>query len=340
MPPVIGERTPSITVIIPTRNRLVFLREAVASVLSQSFGDWEMIVVDDCSQDGTWDWLQCLGDGRIRAVRMQEHRERSAARNAALREARGEYVLFLDDDDWLLEDALSRLFGALHCQPAAIGAAGAHLYKNSRGQWKAVRLCRRRCCRDISEELWLGLVLRQGQTLLRTSVVRDAGGWNENISCAEDVEIWVRLARFGPVVFIPEAVFAYREHPGQERKTNLAARGRFIDRCFMAGLAGQERQRAERCVRARRLIGLARRSYGNARLQKAAIYGWQAVYCAPWLLRSSSIRGPFLNLALRSSVGALLGRRGVLFWRASRRILAKRLDRISMLEPASKGEPR
>jgi hypothetical protein len=85
---------PRVTVVIPTRNRLRLLREAIESVERQSLSEWELVVVDDASEDDTPTWLEGQRNPRIRRVRLDEHSERSAARNRGLREARGETVLF------------------------------------------------------------------------------------------------------------------------------------------------------------------------------------------------------------------------------------------------------
>src|SRR5439155_5109675 len=98
--------------------------EAVESVRRQTYPNWELIVVDDCSEDDTWPWLSALHDSRIRAVRLDRHSERSAARNLGLAEACGEYILFLDDDDRLMSRALERLVTAILSRPGAVGVAG------------------------------------------------------------------------------------------------------------------------------------------------------------------------------------------------------------------------
>src|SRR5580658_1881005 len=103
------QREVEISVIIPTRNRLAYLKEAVASVLAQDHRDREVVVVDDASEDGTWAWLSSLTDPDVRVLRMEQHGERSAARNLGLNYAQGKYVLFLDHDDLLAPSALSYL---------------------------------------------------------------------------------------------------------------------------------------------------------------------------------------------------------------------------------------
>src|SRR5439155_19601878 len=106
-----------LSVVIPTRNRLGFLQEAVESVRRQTYANWELIVVDDASEDGTWVWLCSLNDLRIRTFRLEHRSERSIARNQGLSKARGEFALFLDDDDLLHSRALKRLTKALHRRP-------------------------------------------------------------------------------------------------------------------------------------------------------------------------------------------------------------------------------
>ena len=93
-------KTPCISVIIPTYNRAHFVREAIDSVLGQTYQDFEIIVVDDGSTDDTKTVLALYGN-RIRYLH-QKHRGRSEARNTALKSAAGKFVAFLDSDDiWL-----------------------------------------------------------------------------------------------------------------------------------------------------------------------------------------------------------------------------------------------
>src|SRR5262249_22901776 len=98
-------RRPKFSVIIPAYNRLNFLQQALNSVWTQIFTDYEVVVVDDGSADGTWDWLVAQGK-RIRAIR-QPNRGPGAARNRGAREAQGDYVALLDCDDlwfpWTLD---------------------------------------------------------------------------------------------------------------------------------------------------------------------------------------------------------------------------------------------
>jgi GT2 family glycosyltransferase len=308
MAPAISERIPAISVITPTRNRLGFLREAVASVQSQSFGDWEMIVVDDCSQDDTWDWLQGLGDGRIRAVRMQEHRERSAARNAALKQARGEYVLFLDDDDWLLDGALARLFGALQRRPTAIGAVGAFIYKNSWGSWNRAAHPRCRVFGTVWPDLLFGWIPMPGQTLHRRSAVIEAGAFCETMSLGEDYEFLLRFWQLGPAVLIPRPVLVYRIHPGQTNKPNVWELTAELRRMAAASRGEKERERAERSIQADRLIQQALVARKQGQTREAFLLWRRVIQSGPWLLASPVSRALILETGWQCFAGVALNR--------------------------------
>ena len=95
---------PKVSVIILTYNRATLLRRALQSVLNQSFGDFEIIVVDDASVDGTKDVMRDMSDNRIQYVQHKQNMGEGRSRNTGLAKAQGQYIAFLDDDDeWLPE---------------------------------------------------------------------------------------------------------------------------------------------------------------------------------------------------------------------------------------------
>jgi len=99
-----------ISVVIPVYNAESFISKCVGSVLEQTFSDLELICVDDCSKDGSSKLLDGFDDPRVRVIRFAENRGVSAARNAGLEAAVGDYVYFLDSDDWLDPDYLEAMF--------------------------------------------------------------------------------------------------------------------------------------------------------------------------------------------------------------------------------------
>jgi glycosyltransferase involved in cell wall biosynthesis len=103
---------PIFSIIIPTHNRCDLLKRAVNSVINQSYSNWELIVVDDGSTDGTKELLESVKDDRILYI-YQEHSERSTARNRGIEEAQGNYICFLDDDDEYKPQYLSSFYAYL-----------------------------------------------------------------------------------------------------------------------------------------------------------------------------------------------------------------------------------
>lgn len=114
-----------VSVIVPVYNTVRYLDECLRSVCNQSFRDWECLLVDDGSTDGSGSLCDAWAekDTRIRVLH-QPNKGVSAARNAGLEEARGQYVAFLDSDDWLTEDCLQRLYKVIPSEKAGLAVCG------------------------------------------------------------------------------------------------------------------------------------------------------------------------------------------------------------------------
>lgn len=96
-----------VSIIMPSYNTARFIKETVESVLAQSYTNWELLVVDDCSTDSTDDVMaQFLGDSRIKYIKNEKNSGAAVSRNRALREAKGKWIAFLDSDDLWLPDKL------------------------------------------------------------------------------------------------------------------------------------------------------------------------------------------------------------------------------------------
>lgn len=98
-----------ISVILPVYNSQKFIKQAIESVLGQTFTDFELIIVNDGSTDSTLEIISDFKDKRIRLI-SQQNQGPGAARNNALKVAEGDYVMFLDSDDWYSKDALETAY--------------------------------------------------------------------------------------------------------------------------------------------------------------------------------------------------------------------------------------
>ena len=118
---MIPSATPKVSVIIPTYNRAGLLPRAVNSVLSQTYDDYEIIIVDDCSTDNTRDVIAAFTDPRVLSIRHQTNRRQSASINTGISNARGEYIAFLDDDDEWLPAKLEKQVAILDSSSSNVG---------------------------------------------------------------------------------------------------------------------------------------------------------------------------------------------------------------------------
>lgn len=306
-----------ITVVIPTYNRLRYLREAVGSVQSQT-GDIELIVVDDLSDDGTREWLGELATHGVRTILLTERSERSAARNKALEAANGDFILFLDDDDLLAPRALGRLENALRSEPNAVAAVGAALYFDESGQTKRLAHPKRPALLDVRMEVMFGWPAHPGSTLWRTELLKQVGGWPEDLTQGEDQDLWLRLAEMGPIAALPETVLLYRKHPAQHRPKDTSSIERRIRERFIESLPPERQPDAQRILRARELREQGIAAWRANEMRAATKQFWGAVWTAPALLRSPFLGARTRSLLLRGLIGSIVGP-GVTAW-AQRRI--------------------
>ena len=183
----------------------------MVSVLAQTHRDWSLVVVDDGSTDGTGDFAAGLADRRITLIR-QTNAGVSAARNRGTVELldRNAAILFLDADDWLAPDALSRLAAALDASPQATAAVGPYTVATS-------NTVRHPSSGDLLQRLLVrNLFANGGHLLLRSDAVRRAGGFVPGIAYGEDWEFWIRIALQGPFAATlgRAPVLFVRQHPG------------------------------------------------------------------------------------------------------------------------------
>lgn len=201
------------SVVIPCYNGEPFVAEAVDSALAQTYRPVEVIAVDDGSTDGSPVVLARYGE-RIRVVR-QPNRGLPAARNAGIRVARGEYLAFLDADDWWASEFLARSVTALTASGAGIAYCG----------WQNVGLPGRRgepfippdyqADPDRLATLVAGPRWPVHAAVVRRAVVEAVGGFDERLKSCEDFAFWIRAATCYPLVRVPEALAFYRFHGGQ-----------------------------------------------------------------------------------------------------------------------------
>ncbi len=193
--PTVRHHGPLVSVVIPSYQRERAVVDAVRSVLDQSFTDLEVLVVDDASTDGTVAAVEGLGDDRVRVLRQAQNQGAGAARNRAMREARGRYVAFLDSDDVWLPDKLALQVAAFEAAPEAIGLIyGGTEVVDAHGVITRTSPSERG---DLYRQLLARNVLHGGgsNVMIRRSVIASVGWFDESFAAIEDYDYWLRIAR-------------------------------------------------------------------------------------------------------------------------------------------------
>ena len=206
--------TSSVSIIIPAFNAEEYLEEAAQSTLRQSEPPDEIIIVDDGSKDGTLSIAQDLADKHAKIqVLTRSNGGPSAARNAGLEKAKGEYLLFLDADDRLHENAIRNHLTAFKDHPEAAMVFRAYDGIDKNG---AFRGSNQTPVEDVSlEDLALRVIAIPSISMYKKSALIDIGGYNEYFRRSEDVDLNLRLVRIGNIFSHGMKVSDYRRHPTQ-----------------------------------------------------------------------------------------------------------------------------
>jgi peptidoglycan/xylan/chitin deacetylase (PgdA/CDA1 family) len=200
-----------VSVIVPAYNAEDTLAETLQSIESQTFGNWEALVVDDSSTDLTRSIAQGFAERDAR-FRVLEGPGGSAggARNAGLAEARGEWLLFVDADDWIEERHLQRMLAALADRPGAVAAYCGSERVRPDGTHMPNTTDESLACRPF-QTLKRSCHVAIHAVLVNKRVVEDLGGFDTSLNTCEDWDLWQRVARQGlPWVHVDEVLSYYR----------------------------------------------------------------------------------------------------------------------------------
>ena len=212
---------PFVSVIITTYNRKELVSRAAVSVLTQTYENIECIVVDDCSTDGTLDYLTQLSqqDQRIRIISHKENRHLAAARNTGIYASLGEFVAFLDDDDMWLPQKLEKQIQLMESVQHNVGLV--YCWFDTYSGDKVVGTRRPNLHGDIFDHLLLSQPLGNGSTLLvRKQVFDHVGGFDESLSRGIDGDFIRRVAINYEIEYVPEVLVHYFvDHDGHPRIT-------------------------------------------------------------------------------------------------------------------------
>ncbi len=267
------KKNPSVSVIIPTWNRFSLLCEAIESVLAQEDPDFELIVVDDGSTDETPD-IQTLYEGRLFYI-YQKNRGVSAARNRGISFARGKWIAFLDSDDlWKPEKLKIQKAAMLNHPEIRISYTEEIWYR------KGIRVNPMK--KHAKHSGWIFrhclplCIISPSSVMIRRSLFREVGTFDENLPVCEDYDMWLRITRKFPVHLIREPLIIKRNGHGKQ----LSACGWGFDRYRVrsllklldSGTLTPLQARSARKILQQKCAILSRGFYKHGKIEEARYY--------------------------------------------------------------------
>ncbi len=214
--------SPKVSVIVATYNREKYLKEAIISVLEQTYCDFEIIVIDDGSTDNTHIMIESFQDPRLRYIKQENH-GRSHARNVGLHLSKGQYIAFLDSDDLYLMHKLALQISYLDTHPK-VGMIYTSAYCiDDNGnfishQYKA------KVSGSIYHKIafFIPVTITLPTVMLRRNIILKAGGFDEKMYRFEDTDLWRRISKITPIDAIDVYTCKLRTHAGNDIKMQNA----------------------------------------------------------------------------------------------------------------------
>jgi glycosyltransferase involved in cell wall biosynthesis len=209
-----------ISVVIPVYNGEKTIRQTLESVLNQTFTDFEVIVINDGSQDATLEIVANIADPRLK-VFSYPNAGQAASRNRGLSQARGEFIAFLDADDLWTSDKLEAQLRVLQENPQAAVA-----YSWSDCIDESGNFLREASHRTVNGDVYAKLLLTDfldngSNPLIRRQAITEVGGFDESLPPAEDWDMWLRLAARYHFVAVPYPQVLYRQSANSESSNVL-----------------------------------------------------------------------------------------------------------------------
>jgi glycosyltransferase involved in cell wall biosynthesis len=205
-------RPPSVSIVLPTFNRLKYLRPAVQSIHAQTFTDWELIVADDGSDGETAAYLASLVDPpKIRVISLPHSGNPGAVRNVGWQAAQGEFIAFLDSDDLWLPQKLAKQVASLSAHPQRQWGHTAFATIDDSGSqpraWPAAQGW------VLESLIKMELVIAPASVIVKRRCLELLGGFDVRQRACEDYDLWLRLAAISELDGVAEELTLKRAQP-------------------------------------------------------------------------------------------------------------------------------
>jgi len=201
---------PIVTVFIPVYNGEIFLAASIDSVLAQSFNDFELLIIDDGSSDGSLQIIESYEDNRIRLLRNETNKGISFTRNRAIKEARGEFLAILDADDIALPNRLEKQLNFFQANPEIAGCGSHAMVIDSKGQ-ATNEVFKFPVETDlVKTEFLFRNVFVNSSVMYRLDILKNSRGYYDGL--CEDYEMAIQLNSKYKLTNIDEILVKYRKH--------------------------------------------------------------------------------------------------------------------------------
>jgi len=253
--------TPLISIVIPTYNHAKFLKAAIDSVVAQTYGNWQAIIVNNFSNDNTIQIVSDFKDARINLINFRNDGVIAASRNEGIRNATGEFVAFLDSDDIWRPEKLARCAAELLAGNDIVCHGELWTGVDTPGR---VVMYGPRSRATYDKLLYRGNCISTSATIVRRSLLTQLNGFDERpeFITVEDYDLWMRIAKKTTnIVFVPEVLGEYRRHDGNASNAvirNVSAELAVIGDHFSRQNGSFVRLCRQRHRRARAFYGAAR----------------------------------------------------------------------------------
>jgi glycosyltransferase involved in cell wall biosynthesis len=240
--------TPLVSVVIPTYNHAQYLRRALQSVIDQKYTNWEAIVIDNHSKDSTDEVMASFDDPRITYLKIHNNGVIAASRNAGIREAKGEWIAFLDSDDWWTTDKLKACWESINDKADLI-------YHDLEIVTEQSRLFGRKVIKSwqvkppvLVDLLLNGNAIVNSSAVVRKNFLEKIGGINESVGmiASEDYNTWLRIAQLTDrFVHLPRRLGYYLTHNQSISQKDMSIPGRVAAAEFIHLLDDQKKNKLE-----------------------------------------------------------------------------------------------
>jgi glycosyltransferase involved in cell wall biosynthesis len=258
----------AISVVIPTYNRDAKLIRAIASILYQTFTDYEIIVVDDGSEDGTLDRLAAL-EHHIRYLRHPKKIGVSAARNTGIKASASPFIAFLDSDDYWLPEKLSVQMDYFRHHPGAVACQTEEIWIRNgiRVNPKKKHL---KPSGDIFQPSLELCLVSPSAVMLRRSLLNEVGLFDEGLPACEDYDLWLRISCRYPVFLIPRPLVVKEGGHGDQLSSQIKGLDQFRIKALLK-LMHEGQLNAQQLQVTRQALSEKCRIYGTGCLKRGRI---------------------------------------------------------------------